>query len=318
MISQILAGRGALDSTGSARRPAKFRRIANVAEHLACSLLSTVQPPRKRIGCDPLSSSVEQTARYRPVPIDRLKLAGNLAETILLRRSPGEPFRVDRNARLGLVIPYRDRPEQLQILLDRLEALLGGGKYDYRIVVAEQSDSGLFNRGKVKNVGADLLADWSDYFCFHDVDNIPQAADYGCPSQPMRLVKRYSHTHRRDNPIRGYFFGGVVSIRRDQFEIVNGYDNRYWGWGQEDEDLFLRCLLAGLIPHEDTQGLFSELDNPADEMTERTFLVRRRNRFLMKSGMLSRNLGNSGFRDLDYRVVSSKRSGRVLHARIDI
>ena len=26
-------------------------------------------------------------------------------------------------------------------------------------------------------------------------------------------------------------FGGVSSMRSDQFKRVNGYPNRYWGWG---------------------------------------------------------------------------------------
>ena len=134
----------------------------------------------------------------------------------------------------------------------------------------------------------------------------------------MRLVKQYSRTHRQDNPVRGYFFGAVISIRREQFEAVNGYDNRYWGWGQEDEDLFLRCLRAGLVPHEDTEGVFCELDNPSEELAERTFLVRRRNRYLMKAGMLERSIGRSGLNDLEYRVVSSDDRGRLWHVRVDI
>ena len=26
-------------------------------------------------------------------------------------------------------------------------------------------------------------------------------------------------------------FGGVSSMRSDQFKRINGYPNRYWGWG---------------------------------------------------------------------------------------
>jgi len=225
---------------------------------------------------------------------------------------------MENSGKLAIVIPYRDREHQLRELVSVLERTLAAQQRDYRIVVAEQSDDGLFNRGKMKNVGADLVSDWSDYYCFHDVDHVPEKADYGCPSQPLRLVKHYSQTHRRDNPIRGYLFGGVVTIRRDQFEAVNGYDNSYWGWGQEDEDLFLRCLLAGLVPHEDTRGVFRELDNPNAELAERTFLVRRRNRYLMKAAMLNQRIGRSGLSDLDYRVVSSNSTGKLLHVRVDI
>ncbi|KAL6744139.1 hypothetical protein Aduo_017104 [Ancylostoma duodenale] len=31
----------------------------------------------------------------------------------------------------------------------------------------------------------------------------------------------------------------------DQFRKVNGFSNRYWGWGGEDDDLYKRVILAG-------------------------------------------------------------------------
>lgn len=33
-------------------------------------------------------------------------------------------------------------------------------------------------------------------------------------------------------------FGGVISIRSDQFKLVNGMSNEYLGWGGEDDDFY--------------------------------------------------------------------------------
>ena len=35
-------------------------------------------------------------------------------------------------------------------------------------------------------------------------------------------------------------FGGVVAFSKSNFEAVNGYSNRFWGWGGEDDDLYMR------------------------------------------------------------------------------
>ncbi|PIO72045.1 hypothetical protein TELCIR_06039 [Teladorsagia circumcincta] len=36
-------------------------------------------------------------------------------------------------------------------------------------------------------------------------------------------------------------FGTSSAFTIEQFEKTNGFSNRYWGWGGEDDDMYNRC-----------------------------------------------------------------------------
>ena len=48
------------------------------------------------------------------------------------------------------------------------------------------------------------------------------------------------------HPSRPKLFGGNMGIYRQDYERVNGYDERFQGWGCEDDDLRLRLRQSGL------------------------------------------------------------------------
>ena len=79
---------------------------------------------------------------------------------------------------------------------------------------------------------------------FHDIDMIPMDADYSFVPYPCHLPTELSSCDY-DIPYDTYF-GGVTLFPKEDFELINGYSNQYWGWGFEDDDLFWRCLDAGL------------------------------------------------------------------------
>ena len=35
-------------------------------------------------------------------------------------------------------------------------------------------------------------------------------------------------------------------MRTEDFKKVNGYSNKFWGWGNEDDDMYNRIMCAGM------------------------------------------------------------------------
>ncbi|CAN7938793.1 unnamed protein product [Ixodes hexagonus] len=149
--------------------------------------------------------------------------------------------------RVAILVPYRDRKEQLGVFLYNMHRMLPRQQIDYRIFVIEQDRKGKFNRGKLLNVGYLESLTLYDYDCvvLHDVDLIPEDDRnlYTCPEQP-RLMAVYMSSMQYRLPWA--FFGGVSALSKKHFKLVNGFSNKYWGWGCEDDDLYRRLRHNGL------------------------------------------------------------------------
>jgi hypothetical protein len=227
-------------------------RLSNVEQ-----LLSRWWPSR-RLESDPLEL-VRVEGRYAPVTIANWKLTPWMRRAILKQRVV-QPLGFTAG-RLTIVIPFRDREEHLRRLLPPLIDVLERQQIQHQILIVEQVVPGLFNRGRLLNIGMHHAAEQSDYYCLHDVDAIPVHANYGCPSQPFRLVNAIVRPEgeTRRSP---HYFSGAVSVRKEQAFAANGFSNLYWGWGKEDDDFFFRLLLAGFLCYVDTEGRYLDLPNP--------------------------------------------------------
>ena len=142
--------------------------------------------------------------------------------------------------KLGVIIPYREREEHLERFIEHFIEFMSDKKINYQIFVIEQYDLKPFNRGRLLNIGYKIaIQHGCDYVCFHDVDMLPENADYSYPTKPTHLASNLS-SYNYSVPYDEYF-GGVTLFNKYDFEVVNGYSNNYQGWGFEDDDLLNRC-----------------------------------------------------------------------------
>lgn len=140
--------------------------------------------------------------------------------------------------KLGLIVPYRNRPEHLTEFKSRITKYLDKTKIPYEVIIIDQEEGKLFNRGTLLNIGhlyAKQLG--CDYLVFHDVDMIPVDVDYSFSDKPLHLATNFNE----DREMFDTYFGGVTMFPIETFEKINGFSNKYWGWGYEDDDLLLRC-----------------------------------------------------------------------------
>lgn len=136
--------------------------------------------------------------------------------------------------KLGVIVPYRNRYDQLVTWTRELKYYLDSKGLNYNIIVVEQDDASAFNRGMLCNIGFEHATKRGcDYVVFHDVDMIPVNVDYSKSDTPIHLFNELV-------PFENYF-GGMTLFPSDTFKKINGFSNLYWGWGYEDDDLRYRC-----------------------------------------------------------------------------
>lgn len=149
---------------------------------------------------------------------------------------------VNGDKKLSIIIPYRDRRIALEALIPKLTEYVSKQVKNFDISIVEQDDNEPFNKGLLNNLGVLLNPD-SDYYCIHDVDLIPEFADYSYPENPSHMSKYCSQFNYIEDPAA--LMGGVVLFQKEHFFDVNGYPNDYVGWGKEDACLHHRVLQKG-------------------------------------------------------------------------
>ncbi|XP_030829783.1 beta-1,4-galactosyltransferase 5 [Strongylocentrotus purpuratus] len=180
------------------------------------------------------------------------------------------PLNCKAKWKVSLIIPYRNRSYNLNILLRNLIPFLQSQELEFGIFIAEQGSSEVMNRGLMKNIGyqmAKLSGTIWDCYVFHDVDYVPINSTnyYGCDDYPKHYATKLEE-FKYDNPYMKDF-GGVVGLTGLQMDKINGYSNMYWGWGGEDTDLYKRVTFSKFKVTKATDGYYRDL--PHQKKTER-------------------------------------------------
>ncbi|XP_054143988.1 beta-1,4-galactosyltransferase 7 [Melozone crissalis] len=169
--------------------------------------------------------------------------------------------------RLALLVPFRERFEELLAFVPYMHRFLSKKKIRHRIFILNQVDHFRFNRASLINVGFLESGNDTDYIAMHDVDLLPlnEHLDYSFPEAgPFHVASPELH------PLYHYktYVGGILLLTKQHYELCNGMSNRFWGWGREDDEFYRRIKGAGLQvrrPSGITTGYetFQHLHDPA-------------------------------------------------------
>lgn len=182
-------------------------------------------------------------------PIDKIEKFPYIRSLNLTKGGLGKPKTCKANYKVAIIIPYRDRLENLQLFLNHMHPFLSKQQLEYGIYIAEPVKNITFNRGLLMNIGyAEAVKDNNKWDCFilHDVDLLPEDERniYSCPEIPRHMSSAVS-TLGYKIPYDA-IFGGVTGFTKEHFIKINGFSNMYFGWGGEDDDLRRRVIKSGL------------------------------------------------------------------------
>lgn len=163
--------------------------------------------------------------------------------------------------KLLVVAPYRNREQHLEEFIPYISNTLFLQNINYTIVIAEQLDNNLFNRGLLCNIGFYKFSYGFDYVCFHDIDMTCPIIDYSYSDIPLSLLRIRSKV---GGEVFSNYFGGIVIFPSAVFKTINGFSNNYWGWGCEDDDLRYRCVLHS-IPVDYRRGECNDLETVSND-----------------------------------------------------
>jgi len=141
-----------------------------------------------------------------------------------------------------ILIPYRNREIHLEYFLKNSAPLLKELMPNLKILIIEQDQKLLFNRGKLLNIGYSYYKKVGGNFFTHDVDLNPT----------KETIEQFYKKEVEDDMMLGIYtsfydtLGGIIKFKNKSFEKINGFPNRIWGWGTEDKALQNRAELKKL------------------------------------------------------------------------
>jgi hypothetical protein len=132
-----------------------------------------------------------------------------------------------------IAISFRNRDEHLEYFIKNTVPLIEQHLPNSKVVVIEQNEGKLFNRGALLNVAFKEYENKTKYFFTHDVDINPT----------KKCIEEHYIKDVTEEEVLGILtspcstLAPIVKIKNSVIHKINGFPNDIWGWGTEDKAL---------------------------------------------------------------------------------
>lgn len=144
---------------------------------------------------------------------------------------------------ITIIIPYRDRQKDfdhfIKVMVPRLKKCC-----NCEVIIVEQTEGTMFNRGLLLNVGFCKRASSSTTILTYDIDF--EFTEHFITNSFQKYVG-YHQLISYYCPINTKNIGAVYQINNELFVNFNGFPNTYFGWGCED--CMVYCRMKTVLPN---------------------------------------------------------------------
>ena len=213
-----------------------------------------------------------------------------------------------------IAIPFRNRDRHLEYFIKNTVPLLEQYLPNSKVVVIEQKDGKLFNRGALLNVAFKEYENKTKLFFTHDVDMNPS-------SEIVKSIYTKENIQMfRVKEIHDSSLGGVIKVKHDVIFDINGFPNNIWGWGIEDRALYFRCIIKNIqitdnkhqefkiMPHISNSETYSGEKKIISDMWTHDYINKLDNK--QKEDMIM----SSGLNNLKYTIIERK----MIHNMVEL
>lgn len=212
-----------------------------------------------------------------------------------------------------IIIPYRNRETQLNYFMENVVPLVKKYLSNTKIIIIEQSQRKIFNKGVLMNIGFKMYENKTKYFIQNDIDLTPKT----------KCLKEYYCKNIEDNEVLAILtspcnvYGGIIKICNNAIHKINGYPNDIWGWGSEDKALQNRgefynlkkttiFLHTNKIREDEYFKTFNDINDRVRIDTDKNIQIHYNNFGHLNDNEKKANIISNGLNTLKYTIIEKK------------